>query len=632
MFCHRDRTGTCVGGNPGVRSSRDNVASDPYAPFANMSLLHTLYLKNNALNDIPASFLSGVSPRVLDLRDNDLRTLPNGLFGHMRRLNDLKLTGNPGADGWLPEMRFVSGSGTQTVGAGAAVEVSVEPTPGANPWGTNVTWRWVRTDDTGVALDSTGGSSRTLSFTAPAQDEPRTYRFELTVTGKGTQRKVTREAAITVRRDASTPTIAATDIVSTPEAVDDTYRAGESIELEVSYSEDVTVTRGHTGSGANRVVFPRIKVIVGSAARSFAYDRTEDGNRVIFAYTVKRADEDTDGIELCPTTDSRCTGTIDLGSGSNRGAIAAFDDGTDASRVYTIPPAWADHKVAARARPGISGVAVTATPADGGDTFKRDERIEATVTFDEPVSVTGATGAGNGIVLKVQFRSGSGTNNTKDFGYLRQPSARTLVFGYTVASGDDDDGLCIGASCAADDLVLQGSAAIAADFGGTAAGLGHAAVATAWKVDGDQAGLTGGVCGRSIPVRDALVAATAGADDCSDVSTTRLGLIATLDMSGEGLAELQAGDLDGLTALTGLDLSDNALTGLPAGLFDDLAALSTLDLGDNAFGSLPAGILSPLRATLTQLNLGGNPLGSLGGATFSGLAALVVGSTSRMPG
>ena len=386
------------------------------------------------------------------------------------------------------------------------------------------------------------------------------------------------------------------------------------------------MTRGHTGSGANRVFFPRIKAIVGSAARSFAYDRTEGGNRAIFAYTVKRGDADADGIELCPNTDSRCTGTIDLGSGSNRGAIVAFDDGTDASHVYTIPPVWADHKVAARARPGISGVAVTATPAEvGGDTFKRDERIEATVTFDEPVSVTGAAGAGNGIVLKVQFRSGSGTNDTKDFGYLRQPSARTLVFGYTVASGDeDDDGLCFGASCAADDLVLQGSAAIAAELDGEAAGLGHAAFETEWKVDGDQAGLTGGVCGRSIPVRDALVAATAGADDCSDVSTTRLGLIATLDMSGKGLAELQAGDLDGLTALTGLDLSDNALTGLPAALFDDLVALSTLDLGDNALGSLPAGILLPLHATLTQLNLGGNPLGSLGGATFSGLAALVV--------
>ena len=27
VFCHQDRTGTCVGGNSGVRSSRDNVAS-----------------------------------------------------------------------------------------------------------------------------------------------------------------------------------------------------------------------------------------------------------------------------------------------------------------------------------------------------------------------------------------------------------------------------------------------------------------------------------------------------------------------------------------------------------------------------------------------------------------------------
>ena len=34
VFCHQYPTGTCVGGNPGVRSSRDNVASAPYGPAA----------------------------------------------------------------------------------------------------------------------------------------------------------------------------------------------------------------------------------------------------------------------------------------------------------------------------------------------------------------------------------------------------------------------------------------------------------------------------------------------------------------------------------------------------------------------------------------------------------------------
>ena len=366
-------------------------------------------------------------------------------------------------------------------------------------------------------------------------------------------------------------------------------------------------------------------MIVGSRTRNFTYDRTEDGNRVVFAYTVARNDEDTNGIALCPASDSRCSGMIVMfnteTSNPPVATITAVDDRTDASLAYVIPPVWTGHKVAQRSAPGISVIEITSRPGDGGDTFARGETIEATVAWDEDIEVRNADGAGNGIVLEAQFKSASGPGSTKDFSYLRRPSPRTMVFGYTVGAADaDDNGLCIGASCSADALELEGSAQIKAVFDNENAALAHSKAETAWKVDGSEAGLTGGVCERTLAVRDALVSA-AGVDDCSDVTITVLGRIADLDFSGDGLGELKAGDFDGLDELEELDLSDNSLASLPSGLFADLEKLETLKLGGNALTALPARIFRGL-TSLEELRLGGNPVGSFPLNIFSGLAAL----------
>ena len=161
---------------------------------------------------------------------------------------------------------------------------------------------------------------------------------------------------------------------------------------------------------------------------------------------------------------------------------------------------------------------------------------------------------------------------------------------------------------------------IKAVFDNENAALAHSKAETAWKVDGSEAGLTGGVCERTLAVRDALVSA-AGVDDCSDVTITVLGRIADLDFSGDGLGELKAGDFDGLDELEELDLSDNSLASLPSGLFADLEKLETLKLGGNALTALPAGIFRGL-TSLEELRLGGNPVGSFPLGIFSGLAAL----------
>ena len=109
---------------------------------------------------------------------------------------------------------------------------------------------------------------------------------------------------------------------------------------------------------------------------------------------------------------------------------------------------------------------------------------------------------------------------------------------------------------------------------------------------------------------------------CADVTATHLAAITrTLDLSGQNIAELTAGDFAGLTSLTNLYLFNNALTTLPDDVFDDLTALEILTLGRNDLPTLPAGVFDRLIA-LTELGLDNNALSSLPGGVFDELGAL----------
>ena len=89
---------------------------------------------------------------------------------------------------------------------------------------------------------------------------------------------------------------------------------------------------------------------------------------------------------------------------------------------------------AAAVAPTISAVAVTSTPVLETDTYGAGERIEVTVTFSEAVNATTDTD----FVLSV---GGDGTRAP----LVRGSGTATLVFGYTVVPGDEDDnGIWIG--------------------------------------------------------------------------------------------------------------------------------------------------------------------------------------------
>ena len=128
-----------------------------------------------------------------------------------------------------------------------------------------------------------------------------------------------------------------------------------------------------------------------------------------------------------------------------------------------------------------------------------------------------------------------------------------------------------------------------------------------------------GICGRTAQVRDAILYIVGG--NCADVTAADLASLEELDLSGESITALAAGDFAGMTELYLLDLGDNALSTLPDGLFADLTVLEELSLGDNDLTTLPTGVFDSL-ITLYSLDLAGNELSTLAADVFDDLTAL----------
>ena len=135
---------------------------------------------------------------------------------------------------------------------------------------------------------------------------------------------------------------------------------------------------------------------------------------------------------------------------------------------------------------------------------------------------------------------------------------------------------------------------------------------------------TPGICDRTQQVRDEILNALSGVDDCTAVTVADLATVTDLYINNrQNVTALQSGDFAGLSAVEEIQLRRNALTGLPSDLFSGLSALRVLILSDNALSSLPPGVFSGLSA-LEDLGLNGNAgLGPhLTGSAFSALASL----------
>ena len=213
----------------------------------------------------------------------------------------------------------------------------------------------------------------------------------------------------------SGPGIALIEVTSSPAGAN-RYVPGEDINITVTFEAPVTVTGDPEfefslgNSGETRNV---------RAQYNADLSTTTD---VVFTYTVLPTDEDSNGIFLHDGTNSFKLDTDDsIQDANNRDAVFDFP-GLSTQGSHKIDP-----------RPRAASVEVTSTPTAGTDTYGAGEVIEFTVTFNQPVIVTGEPhyvfSLGN---------SGDTRDLTATYDAGRS-SARALVFTYRVVSTDVDN-------------------------------------------------------------------------------------------------------------------------------------------------------------------------------------------------
>ena len=243
---------------------------------------------------------------------------------------------------------------------------------------------------------------------------------------------------------------------------DATYGLGETIEVEVTFSEAVEVD---ASGGA-----PRLKIDLdpaGDRGEKWAVYESGGGTAALtLAYEVAEPNESTAGIAVLADT-------LALNGGTIRSAATAADANLGHAGLGHDP----NHKVdwtLAPAPPAVAGAEVTSEPgADGA--YTEGETIEAAVTFSSEVTVDASGGTptlaliADGSIRRAPYASGSGT-------------AR-LVFAWRVAEGE---GALSAVRVAASGLKLNGGTIV--DESGTSAllGFGEAPGVTAVSI-GTQA-------------------------------------------------------------------------------------------------------------------------------------------------
>ena len=129
------------------------------------------------------------------------------------------------------------------------------------------------------------------------------------------------------------------------------------------------------------------------------------------------------------------------------------------------------------------------------------------------------------------------------------------------------------------------------------------------------------ICDRTAAVIDVILGRISGASNCSEVTSTQLAAITSLNLRSRNISSLNEGDFDGLISLIWLDLRRNDLSTLPDGIFDQLTSLTSLYLEGNAISTLPNSIFDQL-TSLTRLDLRKNDLVTLPDGIFDQLASL----------
>ena len=307
-------------------------------------------------------------------------------------------------------------------------------------------------------------------------------------------------------RDTTPPAVSGVAVSSTPQK-GSTYVLGETIAIEVRFSEPVTVT------GA-----PRLAVTVGSAQRTAVYAASRL-QIVRFHYVVAAGDRG--ALSVAAGALSLNGGTIldaadnaaALRLGSAAGALGAAVDGV---REDEDPPA-------------VRSVEFEST-SPSGDTYEHGDIVQVAVRFSEPVTVTGQPQLALAVGTAIR-RAG-----------LLSAEGEYVRFRYTVQEADNDPD---GVEVAAEGVTLNGGAIV--DAAGNAANVSLTAVSIA---AGEA--VFGGAAKETVPTRAAVTSEpssghTYGRGDSVDVEVQ---FNKEVTVSGRPVLELTIGSPPSAAAAT----------------------------------------------------------------------------------
>ena len=221
--------------------------------------------------------------------------------------------------------------------------------------------------------------------------------------------------AVKTNAAAVAPTISAVAVTSTPVLETDTYGAGETIEVSVTFDEAVNAT-SDTDFVLSVAGAKRAPLVRGSGTAT-----------LVFGYTVVPGDEDDNGIWI-GDQDRTLVGNRD-GDPQN-GTITSVATSTAADLTHAELGQQSGHKVDGSR--SIVSVAVSSTPMLATDTYGAGETIRFTVTFNVAVDVSGDP--------VLTFALGNqGQVRDVDAAHEGGGGSTALVFAYTVVSTDEDN-------------------------------------------------------------------------------------------------------------------------------------------------------------------------------------------------
>ena len=215
------------------------------------------------------------------------------------------------------------------------------------------------------------------------------------------------------------PRIDHVEIVSSP-ASDNTYRTGESIDVDITFDQPVDVVDENIAAS---LWFGETNGGEGSVWRGAYYQDGSGADTLRFSYPVRPGDYDSNGLHVGAKTST----------GFGAGRIKAA--GTDVDALHFFAGVNSSQRVDGRVR--VDGMEVLSHPASG-DTYRAGETFEIAMVFNRAVEVEG------NIHLSMRVGSDDPDIGWRAATYRRAQGSDSLIFGYTIRDGDiDTDGITV---------------------------------------------------------------------------------------------------------------------------------------------------------------------------------------------